>query len=199
MREALTISELAKRSRVPSKTIRFWEEHGLLPKAARTHTGYRVFHPDSLRYVAFIRKSKAIGLTLAEMREILRLSRTGHCPCPEIGLWTEEKQRAAEDQMRSLAELIERLKRIRKQCSVSARSHKKCGDVCYLIEELPEGKTFTGGTCNEKAMDRCERCCRGVADQRVAGDRGSVRVLSSRLPALPLQVSRRSKPKRKAR
>ncbi|HET6200943.1 MAG TPA: MerR family DNA-binding transcriptional regulator, partial [Candidatus Acidoferrales bacterium] len=67
MRDALTISAFAKRSGVPSKTIRYWEGLGLLPKAARSHTGYRVFDPAALRYVSFVQKSKAIGLTLAEM------------------------------------------------------------------------------------------------------------------------------------
>lgn len=77
MHDALTISVFAKRSGVPSKTIRYWEGLGLLPKAARSHTGYRVFDPAALRYVSFVQKSKAIGLTLAEMQEVLHLTRSG--------------------------------------------------------------------------------------------------------------------------
>lgn len=195
VRDTLTISALARHSGVPSKTIRFWERLGLLPKAARTHTGYRVFSPESMQYVAFIKKSKAIGLTLAEMREILRLTRTGHCPCPDVARWSREKERAAKEQMRSLTALIERLKSIRRACARGDCSHQECGEVCYLIQELPEGRSFKGGKCNEKTMDRCERCCGATDGVRVARGRSGVRVLSSRMSALPVQVGRRRTPK----
>ncbi|MGH9342974.1 MAG: MerR family DNA-binding transcriptional regulator, partial [Terriglobia bacterium] len=46
MRETLTVTALAKRTGVSSKTIRYWESLGLLPRAARTHTGYRLFDPE---------------------------------------------------------------------------------------------------------------------------------------------------------
>ena len=109
MHDTLTISALAKRSGLPSQTIRYWEGLGLLPRAARSHTGYRVFDSESLRYIAFIRKSKAIGLTLAEMIEILRLTRSGHCPCPEVVHWTTARARAIESQIRELSALLRRL------------------------------------------------------------------------------------------
>ncbi len=95
MREALTISRLARRSGVPPKTLRYWESLGLLPRAARTHTGYRLFDSEALRYIAFVRKSKSIGLTLAEMREVLRLARSGRCPCSKVVAWTEGENEVA--------------------------------------------------------------------------------------------------------
>jgi MerR family copper efflux transcriptional regulator len=49
MRQALSISALAKSTGVTSKTLRHWERVGLLPKAARTHTGYRIFAPEVMR------------------------------------------------------------------------------------------------------------------------------------------------------
>ncbi|MGB6821632.1 MAG: MerR family transcriptional regulator [Candidatus Acidiferrales bacterium] len=103
MRDALTISAFAKRSGVPSKTIRYWEGLGLLPKAARSHTGYRVFDPAALRYVSFVQKSKAIGLTLAEMQEVLHLARSGRCPCPEVFGWTQAKAKSVAQQIRPRA------------------------------------------------------------------------------------------------
>lgn len=43
MRKALSVSALAKSAGVTTKTLRYWEGLGLLPRANRTHTGYRVF------------------------------------------------------------------------------------------------------------------------------------------------------------
>ena len=142
MRETFTISALAKRAGVTSKTLRYWESLRLLPRAMRSHTGYRLFDPESLHYVAFIQKSKALGLTLAEMREILRLARSGRCPCPEVIAWTDRKIESLEEQIRSLSALLGRLKRIRGKWSETSCPPDQCSQVCSLIEELPEAKSF---------------------------------------------------------
>jgi MerR family transcriptional regulator, copper efflux regulator len=183
MQDALTISAFAKRSGVPSKTIRYWEGLGLLPRAARSHTGYRVFDPDALRYVAFIQRSKAIGLTLAEMQELLHLARTGHCPCPEVVGWTQARAKSIADQIRELSALLLRLKRIQrewKRCSCSSGAREDCGEVCGLIADLPECKSL-GGKSHEKNDNCCdgENCC-----ERIPSARGGRRVLPAGVPAV---------------
>ncbi len=152
MQETLTISALARRAGVSSKTLRYWERRGLLPRAARSHTGYRLFDSGSLQYVTFIQKSKGIGLTLAEMQEILRLARSGHCPCPEVIDWTNRKIGSLEEQIHSLSALLHRLKRIRRQWSQSSCPPGECGDVCRLIAELPEAKSVKGGKTHAKIV-----------------------------------------------
>jgi MerR family transcriptional regulator, copper efflux regulator len=186
MPAALTISAFAKRSGVPSKTIRYWESLGLLPKAARSHTGYRVFDPAALRYVVFIQKSKAIGLTLAEMQEILRLARSGRCPCPEVVGWTQTRAKSIAEQIRELSALLLRLKRIQREWKRCSCASGDCGEVCSLIAGLPEGKSQTGGY-NAKHQKECcgSSCCQ----------RGSVLpALSAGMPAvLPGRLSQRQK------
>ncbi|HKF51273.1 MAG TPA: MerR family transcriptional regulator [Candidatus Acidoferrales bacterium] len=178
MRDALTISAFAKRSGVPSKTIRYWEGLGLLPKAARSHTGYRVFDPSALRYVAFVQKSKAIGLTLAEMQEVLHLARAGRCPCPEVFDWTQAKAKSVAEQIRELSALLKRLKRIEREWKRCSCEGDNCGQVCSLIAGLPECKS-AGGKSNGKNQPGCcsdNKCC---SRER--------RVLSG-LPAVPASV-----------
>ena|SRR5487761_669377 len=190
MRDTLTISALAKRARLPSKTIRYWESLGLLPRAARSHTGYRVFDSESLRYIAFIRKSKAIGLTLAEMLEILRLTRSGHCPCPEVFRWTAARVKSIEEQIRELSALLLRLKRIRRQWSRESCSRGKCGQICHLVEELPESKSWEGGRNAKSLVD--SDCCRGSdCCERPARSRGGKLLPRLPAPALPVQVAGR--------
>lgn len=191
MRETLTISALAKRSGLPSKTIRYWEGLGLLPPAARSHTGYRVFDSESLRYLAFIRKSKAIGLTLAEMLEILRLTRSGQCPCPEVVRWTAERAKSIEEQLRELSVLLLRLKRIRQQWSRESCSRGKCGQICHLVEELPECKSWEGGK-NAKSLASSDCCRDSDCCKRAAGGRSGGKLLPARMPLLPALGRRRS-------
>lgn len=156
MPDALTISAFAKRSGVPSKTIRYWESLGLLPKAARSHTGYRAFDPAALRYVAFIRKSKAIGLTLAEMQEVLHLARTGRCPCPDVFRWTQAKAKSVAEEIRVLSALLRRLKRIEREWKSGSCSREKCGEVCRLIAGLPECKSYRGDNHAKRQGECCD-------------------------------------------
>lgn len=187
MPDALTISAFAKRSGVPSKTIRYWEGLGLLPKAARSHTGYRVFDPAAFRYVAFVQKSKAIGLTLAEMQEILHLARIGRCPCPEVFSWTQAKAKSVTEQLRELSALLKRLKRIEREWKRCSCEGDSCGEVCSLIAGLPECKSAGGKNNNAKTL--VNTCCngsqdaRGISNKRPVLPRLSAAVSTSVLPA----------------
>jgi DNA-binding transcriptional MerR regulator len=82
-----TITQLSKRTKIPQATLRYWERLGLLPRAARSHTGYRLFSSEALDYVDFVRKSKSIGLSLEQMKRVLDLAREGRSPCPEVEQW----------------------------------------------------------------------------------------------------------------
>jgi MerR family transcriptional regulator, copper efflux regulator len=197
MDETLTISALAKRTGVPSKTLRYWESLGLLPRAARTHTGYRLFDSESVRYVAFVRKSKAIGLTLAEMREILQIARRGRCPCPEVLRWTEQKAQSLEEEIKSLSVLLRRLKKIRRQWLEGSCSDGKCGDMCSLIEGLPEFRHEKGGKSHEKLSAGHRRSGGSSCSDGGTGDCGRLPALPLPASALPMQVGVAQTPTRR--
>ena len=153
MRELLTISGLARQTGVSSKALRYWESLGLLPKAVRTHTGYRVFGRESLDYVRFIQKSKTLGLTLAEMSKLLDLARRGGNPCPEVMRWTERRLTVLEEQIRALSALHRRLKRrYQKWSRRSPCPPDRCAEICYLIADLPLTQSHNGGACNAQTM-----------------------------------------------
>ncbi len=152
MRQAHTISALARRTGIRSKTLRYWERVGLLPKAARTHTGYRIFAADTDHYVEFILKAKSVGLTLSEMRQVLEMARQGENPCPAVVEWIDEKERAAERQIRSLRALQRRLRRFRGSYSVStAATCARDDELCCLLEDLPNPHSAKGDAY-EKAL-----------------------------------------------
>jgi len=80
----MRIGELAARSGVTAKTIRFWEAKGLLPDPARTRAGYRDYDSDTLERLDFIRHAQTAGLTLAEIRQVLEISDTGQAVCGHV-------------------------------------------------------------------------------------------------------------------
>lgn len=70
----MNIGQLARDAGVPIDTVRYYERNGLLPPPPRRVSGYRDYPPDAVPRLRFIRRAKAIGFTLSEIRELLTLS-----------------------------------------------------------------------------------------------------------------------------
>ena len=64
------IGELAAKVGLTERTIRYYEERGLLESVKRLDGGQRVYTDDDIRRLKFIQKLKVLGLTLAEMQEL---------------------------------------------------------------------------------------------------------------------------------
>lgn len=69
----LTIGELAERTGLNVRTIKFWEEKGLVSPSRRTEGGFRLYRPADAERVAFIRDLQTFNYTLAEIGTILKL------------------------------------------------------------------------------------------------------------------------------
>jgi DNA-binding transcriptional MerR regulator len=78
------IGTVARQAGVPVKTIRYYEEVGLLPRPARTTSRYRLYDAGVLDRLAFIKKAQSLGLRLQDIREILELADRGRCPCGHV-------------------------------------------------------------------------------------------------------------------
>ena len=80
----MRIGELAEASGTTTKTLRFYEEAGLLPAPPRNPSGYRDYAPNMLARLDFIRRGRTAGLTLAQIREILDIRDAGAAPCQYV-------------------------------------------------------------------------------------------------------------------
>lgn len=70
----MKIGELAHRADVGIDTVRYYERQGLLPAPQRQASGYRHYDPSDVARLRFVRRAKALGFTLVEIRELLALS-----------------------------------------------------------------------------------------------------------------------------
>jgi MerR family mercuric resistance operon transcriptional regulator len=75
----MRIGELARHSRVKVETIRYYERIGLLPVPPRTAAGYRLYGTAELRRLAFIRRARELGFTIAAVRNLAALSSADAC------------------------------------------------------------------------------------------------------------------------
>ena len=80
----MKIGELARRAGTTTKTIRYYEDIGLLPEADRSPNGYRNYDEASLDRLSFIRDSQATGLTLDEIASIIELRAEGESTCDHV-------------------------------------------------------------------------------------------------------------------
>ncbi|MFQ6028239.1 MAG: MerR family transcriptional regulator [Dehalococcoidia bacterium] len=77
--EPLTIKQAATATRLDAKTIRYYEEIGLIPPIARNPSRYRVFSEKDLRRLHMIRRTRLLGLSLPEIKEVLRYAEGEEC------------------------------------------------------------------------------------------------------------------------
>jgi DNA-binding transcriptional MerR regulator len=84
MTSGLKIGELAQRAGVTAKAIRFYERKGVLPPAKRAPTGYRLYGDDAVEMLCFVKQATGLGLTLAEIKDIIAIRRGGRPPCAHV-------------------------------------------------------------------------------------------------------------------
>jgi MerR family transcriptional regulator, copper efflux regulator len=75
----LRVAELAARAGVAPSAVRFYERAGLLSPARRAANGYRVFDESALEELAFIQRAKGIGMSLADIAELVAVWPSGSC------------------------------------------------------------------------------------------------------------------------
>jgi len=80
----MQIGELARRTSVPTKTIRYYEDIGVMPPPVRADNGYREYEPDMVDRLTFIKDAQATGLTLAEIAYVLDLRGQGIGTCHHV-------------------------------------------------------------------------------------------------------------------
>ncbi len=138
-RQALTIRRLAKEGGVSSKTLRHWEELGLIRSPERTRANYRLYTQADVDRVLFILKAKSLGFTLAEIRRVFDLARTRTAPCDAVMKWAAERTKSLEEQIRMLKDLKKRLERYRKRWASGIPAGRLgANEVCRCIASVSD-------------------------------------------------------------
>jgi DNA-binding transcriptional MerR regulator len=81
---ALQIGEVSKKSGMSIDAIRFYEKKGLLNQPARSGGGFRLYPPEAVEQLVFIRKAQGLGLTLKEIQKIMSCGDKGLGPCCDL-------------------------------------------------------------------------------------------------------------------
>ena len=119
----LQIGEVAERTSVTQRTLRFYEEKGLLRPPTRMEGGFRLYSEDDVRRVEHIRRlQNLLGVTLAEIKEMVE---------------AEEVLRELKAQYRPESDISEKKRQLRKAIDIVTRQH---GIVSQKAEQMSEMK-----------------------------------------------------------
>lgn len=135
MTDTMRIGEVARRLDLNPRTIRYYEEIGLLPEPERTEGGFRTYTPDEVERIDFIRLARSLDLPLDEIREILSFRDHGEAPCPYVLRLLEAKIKEVERKIASLRALRQELRTLRAEAAAlppKVLAAKGC--VCHIIE-----------------------------------------------------------------
>ena len=131
----MTIGEMAKNAGVGVETVRFYEREGLLPEPPRRSSGYRQYSPEALRRLQFIRRTKELGFSLEEIRELMELRVDPRTSCGEVKRRAEDKITDIEKKMAELRRMKKALGRLASSCSGRGPT-----SVCPILDAMEGGR-----------------------------------------------------------
>jgi DNA-binding transcriptional MerR regulator len=134
-KESLRSGELASLAGISADTLRHYERKGVLARPRRARNGYREYPASALQRVQLIRRSLAVGFTLDELANILRVRDAGGAPCHEVRALAATKLSHVETQLKELAKLRNELRATLRDWD-SRLTRKAAGGRAHLLESL---------------------------------------------------------------
>ena len=150
----MRIGEVADQAGLTAQAIRYYEREGLLPQPVRTHTAYRVYGPEVLGRLGFIKQARRLGLSLNEIKQILRMSQAGRAPCSKVRELLGGK---LEELDRTIAELSRFREELRRFLEAIARMPDQADtsrQMCSLIEMAPNTLPSPAPMDHRRTADR---------------------------------------------
>ncbi len=129
----MRIGELAAATGTTTKTLRFYEDSGLLPPAERNANGYRDYTEDAIHRLDFIRRGRAAGLTLAQIRDIIDLRDLGTAPCRHVHEILDERLTTLDAQIADLQALRETVAHLRDDAAHADPADCNPEEICRYL------------------------------------------------------------------
>ena len=128
----MRIGDLARQAGVDVQTVRYYEREGLLDEPVRSAAGYRIYHPQHLQRLNFVRHCRSLDMSLAEIKRLIQLSRGDvSVSCDEVDLLVRGHLEKVRAKRAALEALEARLSALSTQCA----SGQRVAD-CRILAEL---------------------------------------------------------------
>src|SRR5437867_9558588 len=140
MAHGLTIGQVAKTSGVAAKTIRYYEQIGVLPAPSRAASGYRLYDPPGVERLRFIRRARSLGLPLQQLKTLMdTLNGGGYPPLrPRLRALVRAQLDAVTNQLTELERLRQQLEQILQRMRTSVYRPHAGACQCLGTKNGPE-------------------------------------------------------------
>ena len=128
MVKALTIGYLARMAGVNIETVRYYQRTGLIDEPPKPGSGYRIYPPQTVERIKFIKRAQGLGFSLKEINELLEL---GDAHCADVRVKAEEKRDHIDQQINELTKLRNTLDTLIQCCQNTGDSIP-----CPIVETL---------------------------------------------------------------
>ena len=139
MNAYFTISDVARESGFSPPTLRYYEEIGILPQPRRGTNGYRLYTPDDLARLQFVRRAKLLDLSLEEIKDILAYAVDGRC-----GPLQQHLVSLLETKIVAVNEKIRELRRLKADLQVYQQAIARSSHTCVANAPTDRGHPSTG-------------------------------------------------------
>ncbi|HUZ73784.1 MAG TPA: Cu(I)-responsive transcriptional regulator [Stellaceae bacterium] len=126
----MTIGEAASRSGMPPKTIRFYEEIGLIAPAERLDNGYRAYDETDVHTLRFIHRARSLGFTLEDIRALLSLYRDRRRASREVKRLALQHVAALDRKIAELTAVRNAIAELAERCAGNDRPE------CPILDDL---------------------------------------------------------------
>ena len=126
----MNISEAAARTGVPPKTIRYYEEIGLVAPAPRSGNGYRAYRATDVHLLRFVQRARSLGFSVKDCRQLLALYRDPHRVSAEVKCLAERRIADIDRKMAELGGVRAALVHLAETCHGDERPD------CPILEDL---------------------------------------------------------------
>ena len=133
----MKISELANRTGTTTKTLRFYEDAGVLLTPERAANGYRTYQDSAVTRVRFVKAGQAVGLTLAEIRDLLAIRDDGRAPCSAATELLDAQLADITNRIRELQAMKRDLTQLRDRARELDPADCTPESVCHVINPGP--------------------------------------------------------------
>lgn len=135
MADSLTVGKVAKKAGVNLQTVLYYERRRLLAPDRRTDSGYRLYAPEAVRVIRFIKNAQDLGFTLEEVARLLRLRVGREVQCAKVKRQAQARLTIVQDKIKGLRAMEAVLKRLIRTCSARRTTNR-----CPILESLEDGR-----------------------------------------------------------
>ena len=126
----MNIGAASKAAGLPTKTVRYYADIGLVEPRSRTGCGYRTYDDPAVRRLAFVRRARQFGFSIGECRELLELYQDGNRSSADVKRIAQARLGEIEKKQRELQYLRDELTHLVRCCAGDSRPD------CPIIDRL---------------------------------------------------------------